>query len=88
MSTCLFGVPVAVISPAHSYLVLAFVGWEKAAEDESFNYTANAAGRFKGRLLLGLLIGLSLPYLVGVSSLVLSRQRRPAPVPLRRDRIA
>jgi predicted MFS family arabinose efflux permease len=52
---CLFGVLFAVNSSVHSYLVLAYAGSEKAAEDVGFYYAANAAGRFAGTLLSGLL---------------------------------
>jgi len=50
-----FGFVFAVNSSAHSYLVLAYAGSEKAAEDVGFYYAANAAGRFGGTLLSGLL---------------------------------
>ena len=53
----LFGVLFAVNSSVHSYLVLAYAGSEKAAEDVGFYYAANAAGRFGGTLLSGLLYG-------------------------------
>jgi hypothetical protein len=52
---CVFGVVFAVNSSVHSYLVLAYAGSEKAAEDVGFYYAANAAGRFGGTLLSGLL---------------------------------
>ncbi|MCU0883630.1 MAG: organoarsenical effux MFS transporter ArsJ [Beijerinckiaceae bacterium] len=52
---CLFGVMFAVNSSVHSYLILAYAGSEKAAEDVGFYYAANAAGRFAGTLLSGLL---------------------------------
>ncbi len=51
----LFGAAFAVNSSVHSYLVLAYAGSEKAAEDVGFYYAANAAGRFMGTLLSGLL---------------------------------
>jgi predicted MFS family arabinose efflux permease len=51
----LFGVAFAVNSSVHSYLVLAYAGSEKAAEDVGFYYAANAVGRFMGTLLSGLL---------------------------------
>ncbi|HOB93588.1 MAG TPA: organoarsenical effux MFS transporter ArsJ, partial [Aquabacterium sp.] len=51
----LFGVAFAVNSSVHSYLVLAYAGSEKAAEDVGFYYAANALGRFIGTLLSGLL---------------------------------
>lgn len=51
----LFGFAFAVNSSVHSYLILAYAGSEKAAEDVGFYYAANAAGRFIGTLLSGLL---------------------------------
>lgn len=51
----LFGFVFAVNSSVHSYLVLAYSGSDKAAEDVGFYYAANAAGRFAGTLLSGLL---------------------------------
>jgi hypothetical protein len=51
----LFGIVFAVNSSVHSYLILAYAGSEKAAEDVGFYYAANAAGRFAGTLLSGLL---------------------------------
>ena len=53
----LFGLAFAVNSSIHSYLILAFAGSEKAAEDVGFYYAANAMGRFAGTLLSGLLYG-------------------------------
>jgi predicted MFS family arabinose efflux permease len=50
-----FGVAFAVNSSVHSYLILAYAGSEKAAEDVGFYYAANALGRFIGTLLSGLL---------------------------------
>jgi predicted MFS family arabinose efflux permease len=50
-----FGFAFAVISSLHSYLILAYAGSEKAAEDVGFYYAANAAGRLMGILLSGLL---------------------------------
>jgi len=50
-----FGFAFAVNSSIHSYLVLAYAGSEKAAEDVGFYYAANAAGRFAGTLLSGVL---------------------------------
>jgi MFS family permease len=50
-----FGFAFAVNSSVHSYLVLAYAGSEKAAEDVGFYYAANALGRFTGTLLSGLL---------------------------------
>jgi predicted MFS family arabinose efflux permease len=51
----IFGVPFAVNSSLHSYLILAYAGSEKAAEDVGFYYAANAAGRLLGILLSGAL---------------------------------
>ncbi len=51
----LFGFVFAINSSVHSYLVLAYAGSEKAAEDVGFYYAANALGRFFGTLLSGLL---------------------------------
>ena len=51
----LFGFAFAVNSSVHSYLILAYAGSEKAAEDVGFSYAANALGRFFGTLLSGLL---------------------------------
>ena len=42
-------------SSLHSYLILAYAGSEKAAEDVGFYYAANAAGRLFGILLSGAL---------------------------------
>ena len=50
-----FGFVFAVNSSVHSYLVLAYAGSEKAAEDVGFYYAANALGRFMGTLLSGFL---------------------------------
>ena len=57
LGICVFGLLFAVNSSVHSYLVLAYAGSEKAAEDVGFYYAANAAGRFAGTLLSGLLYG-------------------------------
>jgi predicted MFS family arabinose efflux permease len=51
----IFGIVFAVNSSVHSYLILAYAGSEKAAEDVGFYYAANALGRFGGTLLSGLL---------------------------------
>lgn len=51
----LFGFVFAVISSLHSYLILAYAGSEKAAEDVGFYYAANAAGRLLGIVLSGVL---------------------------------
>ncbi len=50
-----FGFAFAVNSSVHSYLILAYAGSEKAAEDVGFYYAANAFGRLIGTLLSGLL---------------------------------
>ncbi|MDR3523506.1 MAG: organoarsenical effux MFS transporter ArsJ [Acetobacteraceae bacterium] len=50
-----FGFAFAVISSLHSYLILAYAGSEKLAEDVGFYYAANAAGRLLGIILSGLL---------------------------------
>jgi predicted MFS family arabinose efflux permease len=50
-----FGFVFAVISSLHSYLILAYAGSKKAAEDVGFYYAANAAGRLGGILLSGAL---------------------------------
>lgn len=42
-------------SSLHSYLILAYAGSEKAAEDVGFYYVANAAGRLLGITLSGVL---------------------------------
>ncbi|MFZ1988338.1 MAG: organoarsenical effux MFS transporter ArsJ [Alphaproteobacteria bacterium] len=52
----IFGVAFAVNSSLHSYLILAYAGSEKAAEDVGFYYAANAAGRLMGILLSGALM--------------------------------
>lgn len=51
----LFGFVFAVMSSLHSYLILAYAGSEKAAEDVGFYYAANAAGRLLGIVLSGIL---------------------------------
>ena len=51
----IFGLPFAVNSSLHSYLILAYAGSEKAAEDVGFYYAANATGRLMGILLSGAL---------------------------------
>jgi hypothetical protein len=50
-----FGVAFAVNSSVHSYLILAYAGSERVAEDVGFYYAANAAGRFMGVALSGAL---------------------------------
>jgi MFS family permease len=51
----IFGFAFAINSSVHSYLILAYAGSDKAAEDVGFYYAANALGRFIGTLLSGLL---------------------------------
>ena len=51
----LFGAVFAVNSSVHSYLILAYAGSEKVAEDVGFYYAANASGRLIGTLLSGAL---------------------------------
>ena len=51
----IFGLPFAINSSLHSYLILAYAGSEKAAEDVGFYYAANATGRLFGILLSGAL---------------------------------
>jgi predicted MFS family arabinose efflux permease len=55
LGVSVFGLGFALMSSIHSYLVLAFAGSEKAAEDIGFYYAANAAGRLLGLLLSGAL---------------------------------
>jgi len=52
---CVYGFAFAVISSLHSYLILAYAGSAKAAEDVGFYYAANAGGRLMGILLSGAL---------------------------------
>jgi MFS family permease len=69
----LFGVLFAVNSSVHSYLVLAYAGSEKAAEDVGFYYAANAAGRFGGILASGFVFGLGgMPACLGASAIMLA----------------
>ena len=49
----LFGFIFAVNSALHSYLILAYAGDQKTAEDVGFYYAANAAGRLLGTFLSG-----------------------------------
>jgi len=50
-----FGVVFAVNSSLHSFLIVAYAGCKKAAEDIGFYYAANAAGRLAGTFLSGFL---------------------------------
>jgi predicted MFS family arabinose efflux permease len=69
----LFGVAFAINSSVHSYLILAYAGSEKAAEDVGFYYAANALGRFFGTLMSGLLYQWGgLVYSLAGSALMLS----------------
>lgn len=84
---CLFGVLFAVNSSVHSYLILAYAGSEKAAEDVGFYYAANAAGRFMGTLLSGLLYqwGGILACLIGSGVMLLSCWIATQALPKQRD---
>lgn len=68
----LFGLPFAVNSSLHSYLILAYAGSEKAAEDVGFYYAANAMGRLMGILLSGALyqLGGMVACLVGSAAML------------------
>lgn len=55
LGLAVFGAFFAVNSSVHSYLILACARSDRAAEDVGFYYAANAAGRFAGKLLSGLL---------------------------------
>jgi len=92
----LFALPFAVNSSLHSYLILAYAGSKKAAEDVGFYYAANAAGRLLGILLSGALyqVGGMVACLAGsaamlatcwvVTLLLPSRAGQPSPAPLER----
>lgn len=92
LGLALFGVVFAVNSSVHSYLIVAYAGSEKVAEDVGFYYAANATGRLLGTLLSGLLYqaGGIEACLVGAAvmlalcfavSLLLPREAAPAAVP-------
>ena len=68
-----FAIPFAVNSSLHSYLILAYAGSKKAAEDVGFYYAANATGRLIGILLSGLLyqLGGMVACLLGSSVMLL-----------------
>jgi len=68
----LFGFVFAVNSSLHSYLILAYAGSKKTAEDVGFYYAANATGRLLGILLSGLLyqIGALAACLFGATALL------------------
>jgi predicted MFS family arabinose efflux permease len=68
-----FGFAFAVNSSVHSYLILAYAGSEKAAEDVGFYDAANALGRFFGTLLSGALYQWGgLPFSLAGSALMLA----------------
>jgi predicted MFS family arabinose efflux permease len=69
----IFGLPFAVNSSLHSYLILAYAGSEKAAEDVGFYYAANAAGRLIGILLSGALyqLGGMIGCLIGSAAMLI-----------------
>jgi MFS family permease len=83
----LFGVAFAINSSVHSYLVLAYAGSEKAAEDVGFYYAANAMGRFLGTLLSGLLYqwGGLLYALLGSAAMLAACWLLTLQLPLRRS---
>jgi hypothetical protein len=61
-----------VISSLHSYLILAYAGSKKAAEDVGFYYAANAGGRLFDIVLSGVLTQAgSLPACLWGSALML-----------------
>jgi predicted MFS family arabinose efflux permease len=69
----IFGFAFAVISSLHSYLILAYAGSKKAAEDVGFYYAANAGGRLFGIVLSGVLTQIgSLPACLWGSSVMLA----------------
>ena len=83
----LFGFAFAVNSSVHSYLILAYAGSEKAAEDVGFYYAANALGRFFGTLLSGLLYqwgGLSFS-LAGSAAMLLACWAVTIALPIKRE---
>jgi predicted MFS family arabinose efflux permease len=86
LGLCVFGVAFAVNSSVHSYLVLAYAGSEKAAEDVGFYYAANAVGRFAGTLLSGVLFGLGglTACLVGAAAMLLGCWLMTLMLPVRR----
>lgn len=73
MGLAVFGLPFAVNSSLHSYLILAYAGSKKAAEDVGFYYAANAMGRLAGILLSGALyqMGGIVACLVGAAVMLL-----------------
>ncbi len=86
----LFGAAFAVNSSVHSYLILAYAGSEKAAEDVGFYYAANALGRFFGTLLSGLLFGAGgiVACLAGSAAMLAACWLVTLALPTRRDPVA
>jgi predicted MFS family arabinose efflux permease len=86
----LFAVLFAVNSSLHSYLILAYAGSEKAAEDVGFYYAANAAGRLLGILLSGALYqwGGMTACLAGSAVMLIACGAITVALPLERGRIA
>ena len=80
----IFGFAFAVISSLHSYLILAYAGSKKAAEDVGFYYAANAGGRLFGIVLSGVLTQIGrlagLPVGLGRHAGAVSCARVPAAV--------
>ena len=54
LTLSIFGIPFAVNSSLHSYLILAYSN-NKTAEDVGFYYAANATGRLIGTIMSGYL---------------------------------
>ena len=52
---CLFGIIFAINSSVHSFLIVAYSDRDKVTLNVGFYYMANAAGRFIGTLLSGLM---------------------------------
>ena len=86
----LFGFAFAINSSVHSYLILAYAGSEKAAEDVGFYYAANALGRFIGTLLSGLLYqwGGLLYALIGSATMLVICCLVTLTLPIRRPQVA
>lgn len=82
-----FGVAFAINSSLHSYLILAYAGSKKAAEDVGFYYAANASGRLMGTLLSGLLyqLGGLAACLVGAAAMLALCTAISFALPLRAD---
>ena len=86
----LFGFAFAINSSVHSYLILAYAGSEKAAEDVGFYYAANALGRFIGTLVSGLLYqwGGLLYALIGSATMLVICWLVTLTLPIRRPQVA